>query len=106
MMKFRFLFCLEPCLVNKVAKMLSIYSAPGNEHEAVVEFAPYQKVVVPKEGRRRDPKLNTLDQDPDYLKFLEFLAAGPEVGYKDVTQRLIRSYGYGTGLSPAPQHEI
>jgi hypothetical protein len=74
--------------------MLSIYSAPGNEHEAVVEFAPYQKVVVPKEGRRRDPKLNTLDQDPDYLKFLEFLAAGPEVGYKDVTQRLIRLYGY------------
>jgi hypothetical protein len=52
----------------------------GNEHEAVVEFAPYQKVVLPKENRRRDPKLNTLDQDPDYLRFLELLAAGPEVG--------------------------
>jgi len=52
----------------------------GNEHEAVVEFAPYQKVVLPNENRRRDPKLNTLDQDPDYLRFLELLAAGPEVG--------------------------
>ena len=45
-----------------------------------MEFAPYQKVVLPKENRRRDPKLNTLDQDPDYLRFLELLAAGPEVG--------------------------
>jgi len=48
---------------------------------AVVEFAPYQKVMPPREGRRRDPKINTLDQDPDYLRFLEFLAAGPEVGW-------------------------
>jgi hypothetical protein len=49
---------------------------------AVVEFAPYQKVVLAKENRRRDPKINTLDQDPDYIRFLEMLAAGPEVSKK------------------------
>ena len=55
----------------------------GNEQVAVVEFAPYQKVVLPKEGGRRrgDPKMNSLDQDPDYLRFLEILASGPEVGH-------------------------
>ena len=51
----------------------------GNEHMAVVEFAPNQKVVNRKEGKRKDPKLNTLDEDPEFKKFLESLESMGEV---------------------------
>ena len=45
----------------------------GNEHTTVVEFAPNQKIPG-KEGRRRaDPKMNTIEQDPDYMHFLDIL---------------------------------
>ncbi|KAJ3056628.1 hypothetical protein HK097_005552 [Rhizophlyctis rosea] len=48
----------------------------GNEHRAVVEFAPYQR--VPKKRRKADPRLNTIDQDPDYLEFLNSLKSADE----------------------------
>ena len=50
----------------------------GNEYVAMVEFAPNQKIASAKEKKKKDPKVNTLEQDPDYLKFLELLEAGPE----------------------------
>ncbi|ORX91373.1 hypothetical protein K493DRAFT_339399 [Basidiobolus meristosporus CBS 931.73] len=43
----------------------------GNESRAVVEFAPFQK--IPKENQKPDPREGTLEEDPDYLAFLETL---------------------------------
>ena len=43
--------------------------AKSNEYAAVVEFAPYQR--RPKLSEKKDAKCNTLDQDADYLKFVE-----------------------------------
>ncbi|KAI9271125.1 Smg-4/UPF3 family-domain-containing protein [Helicostylum pulchrum] len=43
----------------------------GNESRAVVEFAPYQK--IPKEHKTADIRQGTIDQDQDYLDFLESL---------------------------------
>ena len=51
----------------------------GNEFEAVVEFAPNQKISGVKEGRRKDAKMGTIEQDADYVKFLEALQ-GEELG--------------------------
>lgn len=45
----------------------------GNESRAVVEFAPYQK--IPKETKITDARQGTIDQDQDYLDFLESLKA-------------------------------
>ncbi|XP_023226219.1 regulator of nonsense transcripts 3A-like isoform X2 [Centruroides sculpturatus] len=42
----------------------------GNEFPAVVEFAPFQKIPKRK-NKKRDAKCGTIDQDPDYIKFLE-----------------------------------
>ncbi len=45
----------------------------GQEFPALVEFAPYQK--VPKKQhqpkKKKDPKVGTIESDPDYMKFLE-----------------------------------
>ncbi|KAH7883063.1 Smg-4/UPF3 family-domain-containing protein [Phlebopus sp. FC_14] len=43
----------------------------GNESQAVVEFAPYQK--IPTEKRKVDARNNTIEQDEDYVSFLESL---------------------------------
>merc|ERR1712055_444783 len=44
----------------------------GHEYPAIVEFAPNQK--IPKKSRsRKDAKNGTIDEDPDFLKFLEAL---------------------------------
>ncbi|KAI8074721.1 Smg-4/UPF3 family-domain-containing protein [Gongronella butleri] len=43
----------------------------GNENRAVVEFAPYQG--VPKEPKAPDARQGTIEEDPDYIKFLEIL---------------------------------
>ena len=51
----------------------------GNEYISIVEFAPNQKIPSQKEPKRRDPKINTIEQDPDYLKFLEMLENKSEV---------------------------
>lgn len=42
----------------------------GNEFPAVVEFAPFQKIPKRK-NKKRDTKCGTIEQDPDYIKFLE-----------------------------------
>lgn len=48
-----------------------IYIYIGNEFRAVVEFALYQK--IPKEHKTADARQGTIDQDQDYLDFLESL---------------------------------
>lgn len=45
----------------------------GNEFRAVVEFALYQK--IPKEHKTTDARQGTIDEDQDYLDFLESLKA-------------------------------
>ncbi|KAI7866105.1 Smg-4/UPF3 family-domain-containing protein [Mucor mucedo] len=45
----------------------------GNENRAVVEFAPYQK--IPREHKTVDVRQGTIDEDQDYLDFLESLKA-------------------------------
>lgn len=43
----------------------------GQEYPAVVEFAPFQKTAK-KRSKKRDAKSGTIDEDPDYKKFLEY----------------------------------
>jgi len=63
--------------------------AKGNEHSAVVEFAPNQKVpAAARDNRRKDLKLNTIDQDLEYIKFLELLEGPQESGMPTVEQVL------------------
>ncbi|OAX35040.1 hypothetical protein K503DRAFT_746484 [Rhizopogon vinicolor AM-OR11-026] len=50
---------------------LSMISAAGNESQAVVEFAPFQK--IPSEKRKPDARNATIDKDEDYISFLETL---------------------------------
>jgi hypothetical protein len=45
----------------------------GVESRAVVEFAPYQR--IPKEHKTTDVRQGTIDEDQDYLDFLESLKA-------------------------------
>ncbi|XP_041357554.1 regulator of nonsense transcripts 3A-like isoform X2 [Gigantopelta aegis] len=44
----------------------------GNEYPAIVEFAPFQKVPK-KKAKKPDAKKGTIEQDSDYLKFVESL---------------------------------
>lgn len=50
----------------------------GNEYPAVVEFAPFQKIPK-KKVKKKDTKCGTIEQDPDYIKFLESLQNPEEV---------------------------
>ncbi|KAJ1565912.1 hypothetical protein HK096_007008 [Nowakowskiella sp. JEL0078] len=43
----------------------------GNENRAVVELAPNQR--LPKAKKKPDTRVNTIDQDPEFLEFLESL---------------------------------
>ncbi|RDB17122.1 Regulator of nonsense transcripts UPF3 [Hypsizygus marmoreus] len=43
----------------------------GNESQAVVEFAPYQK--VPSEKKKVDARNATIEKDEDYISFIESL---------------------------------
>ncbi|XP_045465912.1 regulator of nonsense transcripts 3B [Harmonia axyridis] len=45
----------------------------GNEYPAVVEFAPFQKIPKKRNKVRSDPKCGTIESDPYYLEFLEYL---------------------------------
>ncbi|KAF9078390.1 Smg-4/UPF3 family-domain-containing protein [Rhodocollybia butyracea] len=45
----------------------------GNESQAVVEFAPYQK--VPPEKKKPDARNGTIEKDENYISFIESLAA-------------------------------
>ncbi|CAL1262312.1 unnamed protein product [Larinioides sclopetarius] len=51
----------------------------GNEYPAIVEFAPFQKIPKKRNPKKRDAKCGTIDNDPDYLKFLESLKNPDEV---------------------------
>lgn len=50
----------------------------GNEHPAIVEYAPFQKTPK-RRTKKKDPKSGTLEQDPEYIKFLETLEQPEEV---------------------------
>lgn len=50
----------------------------GNEYPAMVEYAPFQKIPK-RRTRKKDPKCGTIEQDPEYLKFLESLEQPEEV---------------------------
>jgi regulator of nonsense transcripts 3 len=48
----------------------------SNEYPAIVEFAPYQRRLASmtadgEKNVKKDSKCNTIDQDSDYLKFVE-----------------------------------
>ncbi|KAF8653644.1 hypothetical protein AX16_003796 [Volvariella volvacea WC 439] len=45
----------------------------GNESQAVVEYAPYQK--IPNERKKTDARNATIENDEDYISFLETLNA-------------------------------
>ncbi|KAG1819049.1 Smg-4/UPF3 family-domain-containing protein [Suillus subaureus] len=45
--------------------------AAGNESQAVVEFAPFQK--IPSEKKKADARNATIDKDEDYISFVETL---------------------------------
>ncbi|XP_007537278.2 regulator of nonsense transcripts 3B isoform X2 [Erinaceus europaeus] len=49
----------------------------GQEYPAIVEFAPFQKAAK-KKIKKRDTKVGTIDDDPEYRKFLETYAADNE----------------------------
>ncbi|XP_018427413.1 PREDICTED: regulator of nonsense transcripts 3B isoform X1 [Nanorana parkeri] len=42
----------------------------GQEYPAVVEFAPFQKVAK-KKSKKKDSKIGTIEEDPEYKKFLD-----------------------------------
>ncbi|KAG8553586.1 hypothetical protein GDO81_003476 [Engystomops pustulosus] len=42
----------------------------GQEYPAIVEFAPFQKVAK-KKSKKKDSKTGTIDDDPEYRKFLD-----------------------------------
>ncbi|KAF8476939.1 Smg-4/UPF3 family-domain-containing protein, partial [Kalaharituber pfeilii] len=46
----------------------------GNQSRPQVEFAPFQK--VPKKNVKHDARQGTIDQDPEYIAFLELLKTG------------------------------
>ncbi|EGO26896.1 hypothetical protein SERLADRAFT_436716 [Serpula lacrymans var. lacrymans S7.9] len=61
-----------------LSRQLSLHSViemylPGNESQAVVEFAPYQK--IPTEKKKADARNATIEKDEDYLSFVESLNA-------------------------------
>uniref|UniRef100_A0A8D0HBK0 UPF3B regulator of nonsense mediated mRNA decay n=1 Tax=Sphenodon punctatus TaxID=8508 RepID=A0A8D0HBK0_SPHPU len=49
----------------------------GQEYPAIVEFAPFQKAAK-KKNKKKDAKAGTLDDDPEYKKFLETYTADDE----------------------------
>lgn len=61
-----------PCLGIKTTICVT-----GSEYPAVVEFAPFQRLPKKRVGRKKDPKMGTLEQDPAYISFLESKAAKP-----------------------------
>uniref|UniRef100_L7M147 Putative regulator of nonsense transcripts 3a n=1 Tax=Rhipicephalus pulchellus TaxID=72859 RepID=L7M147_RHIPC len=50
----------------------------GNEYPALVEYAPFQKIPK-RRNRKKDPKCGTIEQDPEYINFLESLEQPEEV---------------------------
>lgn len=61
----------------------------GVEYPAIVEFAPFQGLPKSK-SRKKDNKCNTIETDPDFIKFMTFFDA--EVG--DVKPEIKMEYSY------------
>ncbi|XP_075040401.1 regulator of nonsense transcripts 3B [Mixophyes fleayi] len=49
----------------------------GQEYPAIVEFAPFQKVAK-KKSKKKDSKTGTIDDDPEYRKFLDAYSVDEE----------------------------
>ncbi|KAM6300010.1 regulator of nonsense transcripts 3B [Aegotheles albertisi] len=49
----------------------------GKEYAAIVEFAPFQKAAK-KKSKKKDAKTGTIEDDPEYKKFLESYSADDE----------------------------
>ncbi|XP_067160350.1 regulator of nonsense transcripts 3B [Apteryx mantelli] len=49
----------------------------GQEYAAIVEFAPFQKAAK-KKSKKKDAKTGTIEDDPEYKKFLESYSADDE----------------------------
>ncbi|XP_076685709.1 UPF3 regulator of nonsense mediated mRNA decay isoform X2 [Andrena cerasifolii] len=45
----------------------------GTEYPAVVEFAPFQRLLKKRVGKKKDLKCGTIEADPYYISFLEGL---------------------------------
>ncbi|ROT63419.1 Regulator of nonsense transcripts 3A [Penaeus vannamei] len=45
----------------------------GDEYPAMVEFAPFQKIPKRSGGKKKDARCGTIDEDPDFLAFMESL---------------------------------
>lgn len=45
----------------------------GNEYPAMVEYAPFQKIPKRAGNKKKDIRVGTIDQDPDFMAFLESL---------------------------------
>jgi len=65
----------------------SFTDSQGTEHRPEIEYAPYQR--IPRARRPRDPKQNTIAEDPDYQSFLKSLQTpeAPASGDKQIEQR-------------------
>ncbi|KAF4789013.1 Regulator of nonsense transcripts 3B [Turdus rufiventris] len=56
---------------------LSVCEFAGQEYAAIVEFAPFQKAAK-KKSKKKDAKTGTIEDDPEYKKFLESYSADDE----------------------------
>ncbi|KAF9135158.1 hypothetical protein BGW39_004354 [Mortierella sp. 14UC] len=74
----------------------------GNEGKAHVEFAPFQK--IPREQRKADTKQGTIEEDPDYIAFLQSLTADPTDVEKEMklsgTEQLLKESAINPKSTP------
>ncbi|KAF9297083.1 hypothetical protein BGZ88_011105 [Linnemannia elongata] len=74
----------------------------GNEGKAHVEFAPFQK--IPREQRKADTKQGTIEEDPDYIAFLQSLTADPTDAEKEMklsgTEQLLKESAINPKSTP------
>ncbi|KAG0322385.1 hypothetical protein BGZ97_006999 [Linnemannia gamsii] len=74
----------------------------GNEGKAHVEFAPFQK--IPREQRKADTKQGTIEEDPDYISFLQSLTADPTDAEKEMklpgTEQLLKESAINPKSTP------
>ncbi|XP_037588281.1 regulator of nonsense transcripts 3B [Cebus imitator] len=66
-----------PGATGSMTVIKGILESNGQEYPAIVEFAPFQKAAK-KKTKKRDTKVGTIDDDPEYRKFLESYATDNE----------------------------
>ncbi|KAI0319334.1 Smg-4/UPF3 family-domain-containing protein [Amylostereum chailletii] len=71
----------------------------GNESQAVVEFAPYQK-IPPLEKKRPDNRIGTIDKDDDFIAFLQALESSATKPYD--AEQLLENLIASTAPHPQP----